>query len=133
MVALTRQARHASGTPGLRRAAGTAPARLRPRPGTPTDDGLAAALISLVLILLVAVGAWAADADRLSRERDCLDAAPRETVLVRPGDSLWSIAERHAGGDVETPVVISWVMEENGLATPAIPAGARLVVPVIGR
>jgi nucleoid-associated protein YgaU len=50
------------------------------------------------------------------------------TVVVRPGDTVWSIAESHAGsGDVRDEV--AQILSANHLGSPVIQAAATLVIP----
>ena len=54
-------------------------------------------------------------------------AGPERTVVVRPGDTLWSIAVRTYAGDPREGV---WRLEQrNRLAGATIVPGERLVVP----
>lgn len=47
--------------------------------------------------------------------------------VVRPGDTLWSIATHHVGGDPREAV---WeIREVNGLTTSSIRVGQTLVLP----
>jgi len=57
-------------------------------------------------------------------------AAPRSarSVLVRPGDTLWSIAERSDPGS-DPRSVIETVIEANALESGSLQPGQRLVVP----
>jgi LysM repeat protein len=51
------------------------------------------------------------------------------TIVVRPGDTLWSIAQRvRPGADPRETVAL--IEERNGVAAGAIQAGQSLVVPV---
>ena len=51
------------------------------------------------------------------------------TVIVRPGDTLWSIASKHTGrGDVQD--TIDRISEVNHLDTASIEPGQRLRVPM---
>jgi LysM repeat protein len=56
------------------------------------------------------------------------DGAGRERVyVVRPADTLWSIAARTYGGD---PRAAIWRIEQrNGLADATLVPGQRLVLP----
>jgi LysM repeat protein len=54
-------------------------------------------------------------------------AGPERTIVVRPGDTLWSIAVRTYAGDPREGV---WLLEQrNHLAGATIVPGERLVVP----
>jgi nucleoid-associated protein YgaU len=77
-----------------------------------------ARLVVIVALLTLAV-AWGA---RRS------DGAGREQLyLVRAGDTLWTIAASHYGGDPREAV---WRLEErNDLAGPMVRPGQRLRLP----
>ena len=49
-------------------------------------------------------------------------------VVVRPGQSLWSIAES-ADPDADTRVIIQRIVDLNGLASAAVQPGQQLWVP----
>ena len=54
-------------------------------------------------------------------------AGPERTLVVRPGDTLWSIAVRTYSGDPREGV---WKLERrNHLADATIVPGERLVLP----
>ena len=54
-------------------------------------------------------------------------AGPERAYIVRPYDTLWSIATAHYAGDPREAV---WKIERrNGLSGAAIHAGQRLVLP----
>ena len=76
------------------------------------------------VILLVAVGVlllWALFAGESGA------GGPEHTYRVKPGDTLWSIAERRFAGDPREGV---WKMRErNGLASATIAPGQTLVLP----
>jgi LysM repeat protein len=75
-----------------------------------------------VLVLLLATVLAVAVAARRSS-----GAAHQQTYVVRPGDTLWSIATAHYAGDPREGV---WKIEgENGLHSATIQAGERLVIP----
>jgi nucleoid-associated protein YgaU len=51
----------------------------------------------------------------------------KQVVTVRPYDTLWSIAQRHYGGDVREAV---WRIERaNSLSGADVRAGQKLVLP----
>jgi LysM repeat protein len=54
-------------------------------------------------------------------------AGPKRTYVVRPGDTLWSVAQRTYSGDPRQGV---WQLEQrNHLASATIVPGEKLVVP----
>jgi LysM repeat protein len=59
--------------------------------------------------------------------RQSSGAGHQQTYVVRPGDTLWSIASSHYAGDPREGV---WKIERrNGLGSAAIEPGERLVLP----
>jgi LysM repeat protein len=54
-------------------------------------------------------------------------AGPKRTYVVRPGDTLWTVAERTYSGDPRQGV---WELEQrNQLGSATIVPGEKLVVP----
>jgi LysM repeat protein len=54
-------------------------------------------------------------------------SGPKRTYVVRPGDTLWSVAERAYGGDPRQGV---WLLQRrNHLASATISPGEKLVLP----
>jgi LysM repeat protein len=54
-------------------------------------------------------------------------AGPKQTYVVRPGDTLWSVAERTYSGDPRKGI---WEIEQrNHLSGATIVPGQKLVVP----
>jgi LysM repeat protein len=54
-------------------------------------------------------------------------AGPERTYVVRPGDTLWSIAQRSYAGDAREGI---WQLEQrNGLRSAVLRPGERLVLP----
>jgi LysM repeat protein len=54
-------------------------------------------------------------------------AGPKRTYVVRPGDTLWTVAERMYAGDPREGV---WQLEQvNHLASTTISPGEKLLVP----
>jgi nucleoid-associated protein YgaU len=75
----------------------------------------------LLVAFLVTVLAWSV----LARVSE--GAGTGDSYRVRPGDTLWSIAVRHYGGDPRQGV---WRLErENGLTGAALRPGQVLVLP----
>jgi LysM repeat protein len=77
-----------------------------------------------VKLLIVAVAAVLA-AGLVARTSH--GAAPERTYVVRPADTLWSIAARTYGGDPRERV---WELEQrNHLQSATLRPGQRLVLP----
>ena len=75
----------------------------------------------IILIAALALIAWAALA------RASHGAGPEQRYTVRPGDTLWSIAEQTYGGDPREGI---WELRErNRLVTATIVPGQMLVLP----
>jgi LysM repeat protein len=75
-------------------------------------------LLILVCVAAVAVGLAAHGSS---------GAGPKRTYVVRPGDTLWSVAQHTYAGDPRQGV---WELQQrNQLATATIVPGERLVLP----
>jgi hypothetical protein len=80
----------------------------------------------LVLLLLVVIGVLAAVLAPASRAAD--PAGPAEIAVVQPGDTLWSVAERHAPS--RNPFgVIEQIRTLNDLDGYTVHAGQELLLP----
>ena len=77
--------------------------------------------VRILIIVGIAVLVWSASA------RSTQAHGTKQVVTVRPYDSLWSIAQRHYGGDVRDAI---WRIERaNHLASADVRAGQQLVLP----
>jgi len=75
----------------------------------------------LTAIVLAAAAAWALV------PRPSQGAGHEQVYVVRPADTLWSIAAAHYGGDPRAGV---WKLEQrNRLAGTVLRPGERLVLP----
>jgi LysM repeat protein len=75
-------------------------------------------LILLVCVAALAVGLAA---------RGSSGAGPKRTYVVKPGDTLWSVAQHTYAGDPRQGV---WELQQrNHLASATIVPGQKLVVP----
>ena len=83
-----------------------------------------AAVVAVTSVLAVDVlaGSIGAPASAVSGR----PAPERSTMIARPGDSLWSIAETFSG-DVSTSAYVEALISLNG--GPSIEAGQRIVLP----
>ena len=91
---------------------------------------LARTLVILSLaIVMVATFAFSAGAG----STDSMAATPDSyvTVVVGPGESLWSLAGRMAG-DGDARSLIEEIMVVNSLETPDVQAGQSLRIPLHG-
>jgi LysM domain len=99
-----------------------APLRLTRR-GRLVVAALAALLVTAVMMLASGV------AQATSHSTSTRAAEQGLTrVVVRPGQSLWSVAES-ADPDADTRLVIQQIIELNGLVGDVVVAGQRLWVP----
>jgi hypothetical protein len=75
----------------------------------------------ILLLAGIAVLVWSA----VARSSEAHGA--KQVITVRPYDTLWSIAQRHYGGDVREAI---WRIERaNDLSGADVHAGQRLVLP----
>ena len=73
--------------------------------------------VALLVLALAVLGA----------ARPTSGASPETRYVVRPGDTLWEIAERRYGGDPREGV---WrIVEHNGLAGSGLQPGQVLLLP----
>ena len=81
--------------------------------------GLRNALVALGAVVAVALGLASAVRG---------DTRPATTVVVQPGDTLWSIAANHYPAD-DVRVRVQDIEQANGLHGPAIEVGQTLKLP----
>ena len=75
----------------------------------------------LTMAAIVALVFWAI----LARPSE--SAGPEQSYVVRPGDTLWTVAAAHYAGDTRKAV---WrIRERNGLESTVLVAGRRIVLP----
>ena len=80
----------------------------------------------VVLLALLLAGFGAVLAAPASQAAD--PAGPAPTMVVRSGDTLWSIATRYAPG-ADPFVTIDEIRRLNGLSGYMVPVGVRLTLP----
>ncbi len=77
--------------------------------------------VRILMVVLAAVLVWSVAA------RSSQAHGAKQVVTVRPYDTLWSIAQRHYGGDVRDAI---WRIEQaNHLHGAALQVGEHLVLP----
>ncbi|WP_455138846.1 LysM peptidoglycan-binding domain-containing protein [Thermophilibacter sp.] len=109
---------------GGHEASAAASSRLSPR------QALAFVAAGAVVVLALVVGSLLTEARASAGYASALSGAPERVVTVRPGDSLWSLAEASDPDGVPVSEVVSWAMERNGLVSAELTVGQRLVMPV---
>ena len=77
--------------------------------------------VRIFLIVGITVLVWSAVA------RSTQAHGAKQVVTVRPNDTLWTISERHYGGDV--PGAIWRIEQANHLRGADVRAGQHLVLP----
>ena len=82
--------------------------------------------LAIVMVATFAFSAGAGSADSMAATPDSY-----VTVVVGPGESLWSLAGRMAG-DGDARSLIEEIMAVNSLATPDVQAGQSLRIPLHG-
>ncbi|ADU51197.1 Peptidoglycan-binding lysin domain [Thermaerobacter marianensis DSM 12885] len=114
------------------------------------------AFLTTVLILMLATGmgveAWPSRASARGDGGDAVPAVPPAgpgvtwhgragesrsalrpdgsvVVVVRPGDTLWEVAQRYGRTDRDPRDVVAAIMEASGLSTAQLRPGMVLVVP----
>lgn len=99
----------------------------RPAPPRPALRFTPRGRTVLILVLLaVALVAFSLGRTSASATRDRV--APRETVVVQPGESLWQIARRVAPG-ADPRVYVARLVSVNDLGSAPVQPGQRLELP----
>lgn len=83
--------------------------------------------VVLGLAVGVVVGSWVGSV--VSDGGDGLRLAGESSVVVEPGDTLWSIAATVAGGGEDVREVVAKIRERNGLPDASLVPGQTLVLP----
>lgn len=84
------------------------------------------AALALLAFLSIAFSFWVSDASGVSPKPA---GAGEKTIIVAPGDTLWSIALAHPDGNGDIQRRIYELKKRNGLDSSNIVPGMSLIVP----
>lgn len=82
----------------------------------------------LIVVALLVIMFLSACTFSIARQ-DTVDSDTSK-ITVRPGDTLWDIAERHGVSGRSTAETVRFIMAENDLEDASIAVGQSLSVPV---
>lgn len=124
-------------SPQTRRPAPVGPGPRRPVPGCAPDVQAAPALrltrrarrlgVVLGLAVGVVVGSWVGSV--VAGNGEGLRLAGESSVVVRQGDTLWSIAASVSGSGEDVRAVVADIRELNGLTDASLVPGRTLLLP----
>jgi len=84
--------------------------------------------MAVLVSLAVVGGAWAAPIARAVTGDEDIQRVSRMSYVVRPGDSVWDIAERVSPGTDPRPLVDA-IVEANRLDPSSLTPGQTLLIP----
>jgi len=84
---------------------------------------------SAAVVLMLCLAFLFASAGVSARQSQALDTIPTASVVVRSGDSLWSLAEGHPVTGYSTQEIVTWIKARNSLDSANIQAGQAILVP----
>ncbi len=87
--------------------------------------------IGLLGALGIVAGLWAGPVAHALDARDAPIPVVSRTYVVRPGDTLWAIADRMTRGADPRPLVDA-IVAANGVDAGALVPGRTLVIPAVG-
>lgn len=85
-------------------------------------------LVSVAMVVLGVTAALLLVAGPVALAGTGRPAAARQLVTVRPGQTVWSIAERAAPG-VDPRETVQAILDLNGMRTSEVQAGTALLLP----
>ena len=102
----------------------------RRRHGMPRRE--ARVLCAAACCVMVVLGAlwYAGDIRASARRQQAFAAASYETIVVMPGETLWSIAQQHPVQGCTTAEVVRHISQSNALGSGLLTSGMELSVPV---
>ena len=105
--------------------------RANARHGLTSAQSLRFMVVCGLAVVALLVASMVSDALVAQSVAHALSDAPRESIVVSEGDSLWEIAQERCGS-LDVRDVVSWIIEENSLPGASVDAGSVLVVPELG-
>ena len=90
---------------------------------------VAACFVCLLLTVSLAIG-WSVITGRAAMADEAFSHVEMEEVAVEAGDSLWTIAERHAVDGMTTRELVDRLKELNGTGSQPLQPGDVLMVPI---
>lgn len=103
------------------------PQQLKKRSWT---HGIAEIAVAVFVVALIGALWQVNDALQAARIRQAEASMATETYIVKPDDSLWSIASSHHVDGMSTQEMVDWIKETNGLDRSTIFDGQKLTVSV---
>ena len=90
---------------------------------------VAACFVCLLLTVSLTIG-WSVITGRAAMADEAFSHVEMEEVAVEAGDSLWTIAERHAVDGMTTRELVDRLKELNGTGSQPLQPGDVLMVPI---
>ena len=90
---------------------------------------VAACFVCLLLTVSLAIG-WSVITGRAAMADEAFSHVEMEEIAVEAGDSLWTIAERHAVDGMTTRELVDRLKELNDTGSQPLQPGDVLIVPI---
>jgi len=88
-------------------------------------------VIKICVVLVLLVYAWSACDSLRASSNPYQAGGTYQTVYVKPGDSLWSIAAKHVGAKEDIRTLVTAIKQANSLSNDvAIYPGEALKIPI---
>ena len=103
------------------------PARQMPRSCDPASFTPLEISVILIAIIGVCISAFLGMSKTGPIEPSAVESS---MVLVRPGDTLWSMAAKHRAGNLSTAQTVEIIKNMNGIHDSVLDVGESIEVPV---
>lgn len=104
----------------------------RVKPQLSRRQCLSLTISSVALIAFLLVLSTVSDALAHQASLSQIESAPKRTVVVDSGDTLWSLAETSSLDEVPTAEIVAWMRCANNIDEDPIRPGQKLLVPGLG-